>query len=126
MKEWSKKWKSSKKPGKQRKYRYNAPFHIKRKFLSVHLSKELREKYKRRNLQICKGDRVRIMKGKFKDLIGNVEKINLRNCRVFVDSAKIEKADGTKVSYPLKPWNLMLIELNLKDKKRKEKIEGKK
>ncbi|MCW1309534.1 MAG: 60S ribosomal protein L26, partial [Candidatus Nanoarchaeia archaeon] len=38
MKYWSKKWKSSKKPSKQRKYRYNAPLHIRRKFLSVNLS----------------------------------------------------------------------------------------
>ena len=44
MKEFSKSWVSSKKPGKQRKYRINAPLNIKRKFLSVHLSKELREK----------------------------------------------------------------------------------
>ncbi|MCW1296296.1 MAG: 50S ribosomal protein L24 [Candidatus Parvarchaeota archaeon] len=125
MKYWSKKWKSSKKPSKQRKYRYNAPLHIRRKFLSVNLSKELRAKYKRRSVTICKGDKVKIMKGRFKKMVGTVERIDLRKGNVFVDVAKIEKADGTKTSYPLKPSNLMIVELNLNDKLRKSKIESK-
>ena len=38
---FSKHWKSSKQPRKQRKYRAKAPLHIKRKLLNVNLSKEL-------------------------------------------------------------------------------------
>ncbi|MBS1194889.1 MAG: ribosomal protein L24p/L26e, archaeal/eukaryotic, partial [Methanomicrobia archaeon] len=43
-------------PRKQRKARYTAPLHIKGKFLSATLSKELREQYKRRSLRVVKGD----------------------------------------------------------------------
>ena len=38
-------WIRSKQPRKQRKYRHNAPLHIKKKFISVNFTKELREKY---------------------------------------------------------------------------------
>jgi ribosomal protein uL24 len=51
MKEaFSKKWKSSKQPRKQRKYRHIAPINIVRKFLSSPLSKELKIKYNKRNI----------------------------------------------------------------------------
>ena len=46
-KKFSESWKSSKQVRKQRKYRYNAPLHIKQKFVNVHLAKELRKKYKK-------------------------------------------------------------------------------
>jgi len=59
-------WKASKQPRKQRKYSANAPLHIKRKMLSANLSKPLREKHKIRNIEVRKGDKVIIMRGKFK------------------------------------------------------------
>jgi large subunit ribosomal protein L24 len=58
-KKWSKTWKSSKQPRKQRKYRHNAPLHIKHKFLSASLSKDLKKKYNIRNISLRKGDRVK-------------------------------------------------------------------
>ena len=68
-KKFSKKWKASGKARKQRKYVANAPLHIKKKFLSANLSKELRKKYGR-SLQIRKGDSVKVMRGKFKGKTG--------------------------------------------------------
>ena len=50
-------WKSSKKPAKQRKYRANAPLHIKRKFMAAVLNKKLREAHrngKYQDIAICK------------------------------------------------------------------------
>ncbi|MCD6275005.1 MAG: 50S ribosomal protein L24, partial [Candidatus Aenigmarchaeota archaeon] len=47
---FSKSWVKSKQPRKQRKYRHNAPKHIRQKFMHANLSKELREKYNRRSL----------------------------------------------------------------------------
>ena len=64
MKFWSKHWKSSKQPRKQRKYVYHAPLHIRHKLLSAHLPKELREKYNRRSFPVRKGDEIEIMKVK--------------------------------------------------------------
>ncbi|MEK6835464.1 MAG: 50S ribosomal protein L24, partial [Nanoarchaeota archaeon] len=61
---FSKHWKASKQPRKQRKYLYNAPLHLKRKMLSCLLSKELRKKLGKRNLPERKDDVILIMRGK--------------------------------------------------------------
>lgn len=118
MKFWSKEWKSSKKPKKQRKYRYNAPLHIKRKFLSTNLSKELRKKYNRRSFPIRKGDEVEIMRGEFKKKKGNVNRIDLKETKVYIDGVTRKKVDGSDISVPVHPSNLRITELDLKDEKR--------
>ena len=115
--EWSKNWKSSKQPRKQRKYRYNAPLHIKGKFLSTHLAKELRKKIKKRSIRIRKGDKVTILRGQFKKQKGTITEIDLKNNKVYVDKIEIKKKDGTKAFYPIDPSNLMITEL-VEDKKR--------
>jgi len=125
-KEFSNKWKASKQPRKQRKYLAKAPLHIKRKFLSINLSKDLRKKHEKRNLTLRKGDVVRIMRGKFRKKQGKVSHINSKNQKINVDGIQIKKRDGSKVNVNLKPSNLQIIELNLEDKKRLKNKEIKK
>lgn len=125
MKKWSKSWIKSKNPKKQRKYVFNAPLNIKHKFLSSHLSKDLREKYKKRSFTIRKGDKVKISQGQFKNLMGKVEKVILKKTRVYVEGAQLQKKDGSKAYYPIHPSNLIIIELNLDDKERKKALERK-
>lgn len=52
----------SKQPRKQRKARYNAPLHIRHKFMSAALSDELRDKYGKRSFPLRKGDTVRVVR----------------------------------------------------------------
>lgn len=118
MDKFSKSWKSSKKPKKQRKYLANAPLHIRRKFLSTHLSKELRLKYKRRSFPIRKDDQVLVLRGQFKKTKGKVSNINLKKIKVYVDSVQVLKKDGSRVLYPLHPSNLIITSLNLDDNER--------
>jgi large subunit ribosomal protein L24 len=118
MKKFSLSWKSSKQPRKQRKYRYNAPLHIKSKFLSAHLSKQLREKYKKRAIRIRTGDKVKIARGQFKKKEGKVDRVLLKQSKVIIQGIEITKKDGTKTTYPIHPSNLLILELNLEDKKR--------
>ncbi|MBW2996076.1 50S ribosomal protein L24 [Candidatus Woesearchaeota archaeon] len=125
MKRFSKTWKTSKKPGKQRKYRYNAPLHIKNKFLSVHLSKELREKHKKRNTTVRKGDTIKVLRGQFKGKSGKIDRVNLKTTKVYIQGIESTKKDGTKTFYPFTPSNLIIIELNLSDKKRAKSLERK-
>ena len=68
----------SKKPRKQRKFLKLAPLHIRRKMIAAHLSKELREKYKRRSIPVRKGDEVKIMRGEFKGMIGKIVKVDTK------------------------------------------------
>jgi len=116
---FSKSWKSSKQPRKQRKYRHNAPLNIKRKFLSVHLSKELREKYTTRNIPVRKDDKVKIVRGQFKGKTGKIVKVLTKKSKVHIENIQNLKNDGTKTYYPIPPSNLIIMELNLTDKRRK-------
>ena len=122
---FSTEWKSSKQPRKQRKYAYNAPLHLKRKLLSAHLSKDLRSQYNRRSMVLKKGDKVKVLVGKFKDKTGVVDYIDIRKLRVRVRGIELVKKDGTKIMQSLNPSNLEITELNLDDTKRKKVIERK-
>ena len=121
-KKFSTKWKASKQPRKQRKYVANAPLHIKKKFVSVNLSKELRKKYGKRNIGLRKGDLVKIKRGKFKGRQGKILEIKLKLKKITVDGINVKKMDGSKVNVKLQHSNLQIIELNLDDKKRLEKL----
>ena len=125
MKLFSKEWKSSKSQRKQRKYQKNAPLHTKSKFLSVHLSKDLRKKYNTRNITLRKGDKVKILRGNFKGKTGKIDRIDLKKSKAYILGIEIIKKDGTKVSKPLNPSNLIINELNTDDKKRLKRIRGK-
>lgn len=110
---------------KQRKRLFNLSLHQKRKLLSATLSKELRERFKRRSLTLRKGDRVRVLCGKFKDIEGEVVNISLSDSKVFVDKVVSKKRDGTDVLRPIPASNLILIEIDLRDKMRQKVLERK-
>ena len=122
---FSSSWKKSKQPRKQRKYRYNAPLHVKQKFVSTHLSKDLRKKYKKRNVNLRKGDSVKVMRGQFKNKSGKVDEVDVKKTSVYVDGIETVKRDSTKSRYPIHPSNLIITEVNLDDKMR-NKIIGRK
>src|SRR3990167_4824555 len=118
-KKFSINWKRSTQPRKQRKYRYNAPLHVKQKFMHVHLSSELRKKQGTRSMQVRKGDKVKVLRGKFRKQEGKVEKVELKRERVFVTGMDYTKKNGTKIPVPLRPSNLMIVVLDMADKRRK-------
>jgi len=125
MKKFSKSWRASKNPKKQRKYIKTSPLHIKRSLVSANLSKTLREKHARRSLPVRKGDKVKIMRGQFRKIEGNITKVNLRKGKINIEGADHIKKDGSKASYPIHPSNIMITELNLDDKLRQKIFERK-
>lgn len=125
-KEFSTKWKSSSQPRKQRKYRANAPLHLKKKFVRINLSKELRKSTGKRNMQIKKGDKVKIMKGKFKGKKGKVMDVNLKFSKVYVEGITVTKQDNSKANVKLQPSNLQIIELTERINKKTKNLEKKK
>ncbi len=116
--EFSTHWVSSRQPRKQHKYRANAPFHVKHKFLSANLSKELRKKYGKRNLPLRKGDEVLVMRGAFVKKKAKVTSVDLRNTRVVLEGIQRTKKDGSKVNVFFHPSVLQIQILNLDDKER--------
>ena len=125
MKASSKHWNSSVKAGKQRKYRINAPLHIKQKLIRAHLSKVLREKYGKRAAGLHVGDKVKVLRGQYTKREEKVATIDLKKGRINLTGIERTKKDGTKVSVPIIPSNVMIIEMNIEDKKRKITIERK-
>ena len=113
-------WKRSTQPRKQRKYRANAPEHIRGRFMNAHLSKELMKKYGKRSVRIRTGDKVKVMRGGFKGHEGKVERVNITEEKVYVSKIEVNKRDGSKAHPPVRPSNLMIVELNTDDKKRME------
>ena len=124
-KQWSRKWKSSRQPRKQRKYRYNAPNHVRHKLLSAHLSKDLRKQFQRRSLPIRKGDEVEITTGSLKKTRGLVDRVDMKKLKVYIEGVKVKKVDGSQVSKPVDPSNVKIIRLNLTDKMRVKVLERK-
>jgi large subunit ribosomal protein L24 len=122
-KDWSPKWVGSSQPRKQRKYRYNAPLHIRRKFVSAHLSRELRERYGKRSVPLRKGDEVVVMKGGFRGFTGNIDRIDMSESKVFIDGVKRKKVDGSEIPVPIDPSNVMITKLTLEDKMRQAVFE---
>lgn len=110
-------------PRKQRRELFKGRLSRESKKISGHLSKSLREKYKKRSFTIVKGDEVKIMRGKFSGSSGAVETIDMAKGRIYIEGIQVPKADGTKAKVGLIASNLMLTKLNLKDKKRLAKIE---
>lgn len=120
---FNKDWKKSKKPNKQRKYIHNAPKHIKAKQLRVNLSPELRERYETRNVRVRKGDVVRVKRGDRKGEEGQVLRVDVDRQQLFVEGIEHTKKEGPMLQVPLKPSNVQIVELNMDDSKRVQKME---
>ena len=121
--EWSRSWNSSKNPTKQRKYRRNAPQHVKDKLVSANLAPALREELETRNLNLKVGDRVEIMRGDDKGTSGVVSGIDREEERVTVNGVENNRTDGTSREKSLRPSNLQIQALNLEDISRIEKYD---
>jgi large subunit ribosomal protein L24 len=99
---------------------------MRRKLLSTHLSKELKQKYNRRNITVVTGDKVKVQRGQFKGHTGKVEEIDLKKGRVFVSGMDLQKKDGNKIRIGVVSSNIVITDLNLDDKKRNQSINKKK
>lgn len=121
--EFSTSWTGSRQPRKQRKYRYNAPLHVRHKFLSAHLSKDLRAKHGKRSMPVRKGDEVLVMRGSFKKKKAKVSDVNAIKKRITLEGISRQKKDGSKVPIYFEPSNLQIISIEMDDKKRIKAME---
>ena len=93
--------------------------------MNSHISKYLIKKYSKRSIRIRKGDKVKIMAGRFSRHEGKVERIDLKKTRVYISGVETTKKDGTKKMLPVHPSNVMIMELSLDDKLRQKILERK-
>ncbi len=115
---WSCSWKSSKEAAKQRKYLYNAPLHVKRKFLSANLSKTLRKNVGKKSISLRAGDEVIVKRGSQAGSTSEVTDVFVKKGTVYLKGIVRKKTDGTEAHIPIKPSNVQVISLNLDDPRR--------
>ena len=106
----------------QRRLQLSAPSSIKRRLMSCHLNKTLRQTHKIRALPIKRGDEAKILKGKFKGKSGKVVQVYRRRNVIYVDKIQREKQNGQTVFFPIRP-SYCVIEKLLNNKDRKKTIE---
>ncbi len=97
---------------KQRKYRYTAPNHLRRKMVFVHIGKELRAKLgtSRRSIQPHKGDKVKILRGDHRGHIGKIFEVDRSTLKIYVEGANSRTAKGVEKLVALDPSNLVILE----------------
>jgi len=95
----------------QKKFQFTAPLHIRGHFVHAHLSKDLRTKMKKRAIRPKSGDKVRVMRGRFKGKEGKIMSVNLGKGRITVEGVSYRKAKGQEIPFPLQPSNVMIIEM---------------
>ncbi len=122
----------SSKPSKQRRGFFNKPLHLVGKDFSVHLSAVLRRQLGCRSVVVRKGDVVKVVRGddKVKGKQGKVTSVLRSKRMVLVEGVVGKRGDGTERQIPLRPSNLVIVELNEEDSRRfknkgKSKVESK-
>jgi large subunit ribosomal protein L24 len=111
------------KPGKNRKRRFNAPSHIRRKYLSAPLSPSLKSEYGTRTMPVRTDDTVSVTKGDHKMKDGRVLRVDMKRGKIYVEGITRTRMDGSNVQIPLRPENVMITKLNLDDNQRRSMLE---
>lgn len=111
-------------PYQNRLARRTAPYHQRKAVFNVHLSKELRSKYKGvRNLPVRKDDTVIILRGKYAGIQKRVTDVNFKHGKIKIETVKTTKTDGTEIFHFIEPSNCVLVSLGKIDSGRKALIE---
>lgn len=112
-------------PKKQRKQLYQAPLHKRYKIFSAPLSPNLKKSHGINTLPIRSGDTVKIMRGERKGFEGKVTEVDRTKYRISIEGVTREKVDGTSTPMLTHPSKVMITNLNLDDKWRKEILKRK-
>ena len=111
-------WKASSNRAKQRKYRANAPKHIKPSLRSAKLSDELAKEHKAKTAPVRVGDEVRIMRGVHKGKEGEVAAIHPHKPeRVIIQGLDVIRRDGQQRSVSFHASNLLIVDLAEDDRR---------
>lgn len=110
----------SKQPRKQRKTAYDAPLHARGCTLNCNLSKDLRAKEKKRTVRLKKGDKVLVVRGRFKRRSGSVIRVSLKKGVAFVEGVVYKKQNGKEVPAQLQPSNLVITATGSRKKEEKK------
>jgi large subunit ribosomal protein L24 len=92
-------------------------------FVRAPLSDQLREKYRRRAVTVREGDTVKIVRGDFKNVEGKVQKVDVKEGRLFVEGVTRQKVKGGTTQLSVSASKVLVTGLSLDDKRRKSRLE---
>ena len=93
--------------------------------MSARLSKDLTSKHSVRSIPIRKGDEVKIVRGSFKTKSGKVTTVYRKKWCIYVEKITKDKPSGQSYNIPIHPSNVVITNLNLQNKSRKDLIDRK-
>ena len=102
-------------PRRQRRALYRAPTSERRRRMTVPLSRELRRRFRRRNVPVRKGDTVRVLSGSFAGREERVARISRRDYSVTLDNVTLKTAEEKLKPLALRTSHLVITRLNLAD-----------
>ena len=102
---------------------YNSPQHVVSKRLSAPLSDSLRSQYNTKSVRLRKNDVVKILRGEYKNLDGKITHVYINEGMISVDGITREKLAGGTTPVKIHASNVIVTSLDLKDSKRKTKLE---
>jgi large subunit ribosomal protein L24 len=96
--------------------------HEQHKQLRATLDAELREEHGQRSVRVNAGDTVEVLRGDHAGEEGEVVDVDLRDATVAVEDVTVETADGEEVARRLDASNLRVVDLDLEDERRAERL----
>ncbi|MCI4350631.1 MAG: 50S ribosomal protein L24 [Thermoplasmata archaeon] len=102
-------------PRKQRLARFTAHTTLRRRLMSVPLSRDLRARYGRRQMPVRKGDTVRVLRGSYIGREERVARVDRRSYSVTLDNITVKTGEAKLKPLPLRTNSLLLVRLNLAD-----------
>lgn len=115
----------TKDPTKQRNRISKASSFHKQKLMSARLSKDLQKKYNVKKITVRKGDTVYVTSGDFVGTDGKVLTADYKNQKLIIDGISREKADKSKMLYPIHVSKVVIRRFGKVGKKRKLILERK-
>lgn len=110
-------------PSKQRTSMRNATSFKRNKLMSARVSKDLQRKYKVKNIPVRKGDVVQVTTGDFVGTEGKVLHVISKKQRLAIDGISREKADKSKMIYPIHVSKVVIRRFGKVDSTRKKILE---
>lgn len=110
-------------PSKQRTSVRNANSFKRNKLMSARVSKDLQKKYKVKNIPVRKGDVVHVTSGDFVGTEGKVLQVISKKQRLAIDGISREKADKSKMIYPIHVSKVAIQRFGKVDSTRKKILE---
>jgi|SRR5215216_1295224 large subunit ribosomal protein L24 len=97
--------------------------HMRSGSIAAHVVDNLRQQYRLRSCRVVKGDTVRVTRGEYSGIEGKVESVDTMTGGLAIEGIQREKVRGGNVKVRIHSSNVMITNMNLDDKYRRERLE---